>query len=202
MKISFHSSPPRLAMAALLMLGALALPGTASAKPDKKGNSSSHDRKPDKKQDYRRSSRDSRSGSGYDRDSWSGGGYDRDDDRGRTHYHSRPRSSFTLNFGLGYAGRGYYYGPPGESYYYHRPEVRYYRTRELAPREYQGYDYRAMSVGASVQQALARRGYYRGGIDGHIGPYSRQSIALYQADHGLRPTGLITSSLLRSLGLE
>ncbi len=192
MKISFDSSPPRLAMAALLLLGALALPGAASAKPDKKEKSSSHDRKPDKKQDYSRSSRDSRSG----------GGYDRDNDRGRTHYHSRPRSSFTLNFGLGYAGRGYYYGPPGESYYYHRPEVRYYRTRELAPREYQGYDYRVMSVGASVQQALARRGYYRGGIDGQIGPYSRQSIARYQADHGLRPTGLITSSLLRSLGLE
>ena len=59
-----------------------------------------------------------------------------------------------------------------------------------------------MSVGASVQQALARRGYYRGGIDGQIGSYSRQSIARYQADHGLRPTGMITSSLLRSLGLE
>ena len=185
-----------LAMAALLLLGALALPGTASAKPDKKGNSSSHDRKSDKKQDYSRSSHDSRSGGGYDRD------HDRDNDRGRTHYHSRPRSSFTLNFGLGYAGRGYYYGPPGESYYYHRPEVRYYRTRELAPREYRGYDYRVMSVGASVQQALAQRGYYRGGIDGQLGPYSRQSIARYQADHGLRPTGLITSSLLRSLGLE
>ena len=192
MKTSFHSSPPRLAMAALLLLGALALPGAASAKPDKKGNSSSHDRKSYKKQDYSRSSRDSRRG----------GGYDRDNHPGRTYYHSRPRSSFTLNFGHGYAGRGYYYGPPGESYYYHRPEVRYYRTRELAPREYQGYDYREMSVGASVQQALARRGYYRGGIDGQIGSYSRQSIARYQADHGLRPTGMITSSLLRSLGLE
>ncbi len=179
-------------MTALLLLGALALPGAASAKPDKKGQSESRGRKSEKKQDYSRSSHDSRNGSGYDRDY----------DRSRTHYHSRPRSSFTLNFGLGYAGRGYYYGPPGESYYYHRPEVQYYRTRELAPREYQGYDYGAMSVGASVQQALAQRGYYRGGIDGQIGPYSRRSIARYQADHGLRPTGLITSSLLRSLGLE
>jgi len=172
-------------MVALLLLGALALPGAASAKPDKKGNSSSHDRKSSKKQDYSRS----------------GGGYDRDHNHGGTHYHSRPRSSFTLNFGYGYAGQGYYYGPPGESYYYHRSDVRYYRTRELVPLEYQGYDYRVMSVGASVQQELARRGYFRGRIDGQIGPYSRESIARYQADHGLRPTGLISSSLLRSLGL-
>lgn len=119
------------------------------------------------------------------------------DDHDRHSYTSRPRSSFTLSFGTGYAGRGYYYGPPNSSYYYARPEVRYYATREVVPREY----YRTYSVDLSVQRELARRGYYRGYIDGAIGPQSRSAIARYQQDHGLRVTGTITSSLLDSLGL-
>jgi peptidoglycan hydrolase-like protein with peptidoglycan-binding domain len=57
-------------------------------------------------------------------------------------------------------------------------------------------------VGASVQRALVRQGYYRGGIDGQIGPYPQRCIARYQADRGLRPTGMISQDLLRSLGLE
>ena len=122
------------------------------------------------------------------------------DSRARTVYRSQPRSGFTLALGTGYAGRGYYYGPPHSAYYYERPEVRYYATREAAPREYysRGSNY---SAGAAVQQALGRRGYYRGSIDGQIGPQSRRAIARYQADSGLRATGVISSSLLHSLGL-
>lgn len=114
-----------------------------------------------------------------------------------SHYHSYPRSSFTLSFGTGYAGRGYYYGPPNVPYYYSRPEVRYYATRTLVPREY----YRSYSVELSVQRELANRGYYHGYIDGAIGPQSRSAIARYQQDHGLYVTGTINSSLLSSLGL-
>ncbi len=187
MKIPSHFLKTPLAVLALTVLGALALPEPAQAKPDKKGSSSSSRSKYSKARSY-------------DRDHYRD--RDRRPDRARSHYHSRPRTSFSLNFGNGYAGRGYYYGPPGVPYYYQRPEVRYYRTRELAPREYQGSSYRTVSLGASVQQALARRGFYRGPIDGQIGPYSRQAIARYQASRGLRPTGLISSSLLRSLGLQ
>jgi hypothetical protein len=113
-------------------------------------------------------------------------------------YFSRPRSSFAISFGTGYAGRGYYYGPPGAPYYYRAPGVVFYRTRAAIPRYYiERHHY--VSVEVSVQRALARRGYYRGPIDGDIGPRSRRAIASYQADHGLRPTGRIDSSLLRSL---
>src|SRR5204862_5337595 len=61
------------------------------------------------------------------------------DDNARAVYRSHPRSGFTLSFGTGYAGRGYYYGPPHSAYYYERPEVRYYATCDAATREY--YDH-------------------------------------------------------------
>lgn len=123
-------------------------------------------------------------------------------DHDRQYYTSRPRSTFVLSLGTGYAGRGYYYGPPNSPYYYQRPEVSYYATREAAPREYYGNGgYHRNSTDASVQSALARRGYYSGSIDGDIGPQSRRSIARYQRDNGLRSTGYINDSLLRSLGL-
>ena len=187
--------------AASVLLGALALPNASYAKNDKKGKSSNHGKKSGskKKQDRNYSEEDRHSSyRGQENDDHRGHEHDRD----RQHYHSRPRTTFSLNLGTGYAGRGYYYGPPGVPYYYERSDVRYYRTRESAPREYWGPGYSSASVEASVQQALARRGYYRGPIDGQIGPYSRREIARYQDDNGLRPTGLISSSLLRSLGLE
>ena len=126
-------------------------------------------------------------------------------DHDREYYLSRPRSSFAVTFGTGYAGRGYYYGPPGVAYFYERPGVYYYRTREAIPREY-GYrsepGYRSGGVASAVQRALARRGYYFGPIDGDIGPGSRRAIARYQARHGLRQSGEITPSLLHSLGID
>lgn len=122
-----------------------------------------------------------------------------DHHRDRYVYTSRPRSSFSLSFGSGYAGRGYYYGPPGVSYYSRQPGVTYYRSREA----YYGQPaYRGNSVAVEVQRALARRGYYRGSIDGDIGPRSRNAIASYQADRGMRVTGSISSSLLQSLGID
>ena len=126
-------------------------------------------------------------------------------DHGRDYYMSRPRSSFAISLGSGYAGRGYYYGPPSCSYYYQRPGVVYYRSESAIPRSY-GYHsetyYRPSNTAVSVQKALARKGYYYGPIDGDIGSGSRRAIARYQADHGLRPTGDVSSSLLRSLGLD
>jgi len=118
-------------------------------------------------------------------------------------YASHPRSGFTVSLGNGYAGRGYYYGPPDSPYYYQRPDVMYYATRELVPRSYYGHSgYSGNSMGANVQRALASRGYYGGYIDGQIGPQSSQAIARYQQDHGLRVTGSISPGLLGSLGLQ
>lgn len=52
---------------------------------------------------------------------------------------------------------------------------------------------------ADIQQALSRAGYYRGSIDGVIGPGTRRSISAFQADHGLPVTGTPTNSLLGEL---
>ncbi len=186
MKTSLLSYRLPLAALSLVWFGSLALPETTLAKP--------HDKSPPPGQ----SKKDKKGGDNRDRR----GGNDHHDRDRESDYRSRPRSSFTLNLGTGYAGRGYYYGPPGAAYYYQRSDVRYYRTRELAPREYYDPGYRVMPVGVSVQRALARQGYYRGVIDGDIGPYSRRSIARYQSDHGLYPSGNITPALLRSLGLQ
>lgn len=179
MKIPFFPLPRALGTAtlAVVCLASLPLISEAKDKPSR-GNDSKH-------HDSRHNDHD-----------------DRHDDRDRQSYSSRPRSSFTLSLGTGYAGRGYYYGPPNSSYYYQRPEVRYYATREAAPREYYSNEsYRSNSGGAAVQRALARRGYYQGSIDGAIGAQSRRAIARYQQDNGLRVTGDINSSLINSLGL-
>ena len=122
------------------------------------------------------------------------------DDHDRQYYTSRPRSTFVLSLGTGYAGRGYYYGPPDSSYYYQRSDVRYFATREAAPREYYGNE--GYHDNTAVQRELARRGYYNGPLDGSIGPKSSRAISRYQRDNGLRQTGTISQSLLRSLGLQ
>lgn len=54
---------------------------------------------------------------------------------------------------------------------------------------------------ASVQSTLNRRGYDAGPVDGIIGGQTQGAIADYQADRGLRQTGVIDAALLRSLGL-
>jgi peptidoglycan hydrolase-like protein with peptidoglycan-binding domain len=57
-------------------------------------------------------------------------------------------------------------------------------------------------LAADVQVALRKRGYYRGPIDGSIGPASRGGIRAYQANRGLYITGRIDRTLLRSLGID
>ena len=107
-----------------------------------------------------------------------------------------------------------------EYYYDHRPSVavgfpapyRSYYGRSSAViiererpvyYEQRSYDVRPsyyhQSVEIDVQRGLARRGYYRGPIDGDIGPGSRSSIRAFQADHGFAPTGRIDRDLLESL---
>ena len=58
------------------------------------------------------------------------------------------------------------------------------------------------STVANVQSSLAGQGYYNGPIDGIYGPGTRNGIANYQSDNGLRATGRINDPLLQSLGLE
>src|SRR5438477_3907811 len=60
----------------------------------------------------------------------------------------------------------------------------------------------ADSTVASAQQQLAREGYYRGQIDGVLGPATRAAIAQFQTNHGLRVTGALTTDTLGALGLR
>ena len=55
---------------------------------------------------------------------------------------------------------------------------------------------------ANVQAALQQQGYYRGEVDGLIGPLTRGAIADYQRDHGLYTTSTIDQPTLQSLGVS
>jgi len=55
---------------------------------------------------------------------------------------------------------------------------------------------------ANVQSALQQQGYYRGEVDGLIGPLTRGAIADYQRDHGLYETAAIDQPTLQSLGMS
>ncbi len=137
--------------------------------------------------------------------------HDRDDDhdryvyRGRkrhyqTSYYRRvPRSSFSIVFGDGYRGPGYYYGPSDADYFYDAPGVTYYQTISAIPGRQVRAGYRDLD--SQVQIRLARRGYYRGPIDGAFGPMSRRALVSFQRDAGLRPTGSIDRSTINALGL-
>jgi hypothetical protein len=54
----------------------------------------------------------------------------------------------------------------------------------------------------TLQRALASRGYYRGPIDGEIGPGTSRAIVRFQIDRGLSGTGRVDSQLLRMLGIN
>jgi hypothetical protein len=55
------------------------------------------------------------------------------------------------------------------------------------------------STVASAQTQLARQGYYRGEIDGIVGPETRRAIMRYQSDRGLRVTGRLNVDTLHAL---
>ncbi len=126
------------------------------------------------------------------------------DDDARRRFFSYPRTNFVVTLGTGYAGRGYYYGPPNAPYYYEGSGVSYYKTRERVPQQYWRpvvpvSRYPANEI--AVQRALAQRGYYRGPIDGALGKGTKAAIARYQDDKGLAVTGNINVKTLRSLGI-
>jgi len=134
----------------------------------------------------------------------SGGSGHHDDRHDHAHhvYYSHPRSSFTISFGSGYAGRGYYYGPPGAGYFYERPGVVFYGSHYNAPRYNRDWGYSGYDRAYAVQRALYRRGYYRGPIDGDVGPGTRRAIAQFEADNGLPVRGYVNGPLIDALGLR
>jgi len=105
-----------------------------------------------------------------------------------------PNTRFVL-FGGGYYywNGGYWYpaygySPIYSSYAYNEP---IYGYNNLAPGQ----------VIYNVQAALRDQGYYRGSIDGLVGPGTRGALASYQRDHGLVVTEAIDEPTLVTLGL-
>jgi hypothetical protein len=54
---------------------------------------------------------------------------------------------------------------------------------------------------ANVQAALQDMGYYKGEVDGLIGPLTREALTAYQTDNGMTVTAVIDEPTLDSLNL-
>ncbi|HWM25742.1 MAG TPA: peptidoglycan-binding domain-containing protein [Chthoniobacterales bacterium] len=57
-------------------------------------------------------------------------------------------------------------------------------------------------VVADVQSSLQEQGYYRGEVDGLVGPLTQEALAAYQSAQGLEPTAAIDQPTLESLGIS
>jgi Putative peptidoglycan binding domain len=55
---------------------------------------------------------------------------------------------------------------------------------------------------ADVQAELQEMGYYKGEVDGLLGPLTREALTAYQADNGLATTAAIDEPTLDSLGMS
>jgi Ni/Co efflux regulator RcnB len=116
----------------------------------------------------------------------------------RSSYRRGPNISIGIGTGFGYPGYGYGYGDPyGYGYGYGSPYAYGY-----------GYPYRSTTyvsdsgnVVVAVQQRLARFGYYRGAVDGVMGPGTRTAVVRWEARHGMYANGQIDRQLLSSLGI-
>ena len=110
-------------------------------------------------------------------------------------YNNGPSVSF--GFGYPYYGYGYYpYDSYGyDSYPYNYNYGAYYYNEP-------GSTYGNGSIVIQVQTRLARAGYYRGPIDGIMGPGTSYAIRAYERDHGLRMDGTISRQLIRNMGLR
>src|SRR5260221_1175992 len=114
-----------------------------------------------------------------------GRGFDRDD-RFFTDFRF-----FRFGYPYDWYPEHYYYGCPN---YYDYPYD--YSYSDYGP----AYDdWYSRNLAMVVQAELARRGYYRGPINGVIGSGSRRAIREFQAAEGLSITGRIDESLIRAL---
>jgi Putative peptidoglycan binding domain len=108
----------------------------------------------------------------------------------RSHY---PRVEL-IGGGYYYWNNGYWYpawgyNPSNEYYAYDGP---IYVGHRAEPPD---------RVIADVQAELQQMGYYKGEVDGLLGPLTREALTAYQADNGLTATAAIDEPTLDSLGM-
>ncbi len=113
--------------------------------------------------------------------------------RDRGYYSSRYDRFALFAGGYYYFDRGYWYPAYGydNRYSTYRFDEPIYGYNSLDPSQ----------VIVNVQRELRREGYYRGSIDGMIGPMTRTALARYQRDRGLYVTRSIDGPTLAALGL-
>ena len=109
------------------------------------------------------------------------------------------RSRYSNNLSL--IGGGWYFWEAG--YWY--PAWGYDEAAAYYPYDgpiYSGPNARPFDrVVADVQAMLQEEGFYKGEVDGLVGPLTQQAVAAYQATQGLPPTAAIDQPTLESLGL-
>jgi hypothetical protein len=109
------------------------------------------------------------------------------------------RSNYGSNLSL--IGGGWYYWNGG--YWY--PAWGYDSAYSYYPYDgpiYVGQHRRPFDeIVADVQATLQEQGYYRGEVDGLMGPLTRTALADFQRDHGLISTAALDQPTLASLGL-
>jgi len=114
--------------------------------------------------------------------------------RDRGWYHSHYNRIVLIAGGYYYFDNGYWYPAwgyaPGQQYYAYNGPI--YAGREAEPPD---------RVIADVQAELQQMGYYKGEVDGLLGPLTREALAQYQTDKGLYATEAIDEPTLASLGL-
>jgi hypothetical protein len=109
-------------------------------------------------------------------------------------YHSRYPNVTLIAGGYYFFNNGYWYpawgyNPSAQYYAYDGPI--YVGQRAQPPDQ----------VIADVQAVLQEMGYYRGEVDGLLGPLTREALTAYQTDQGLMTTAVIDQPTLDSLGL-
>jgi hypothetical protein len=109
-------------------------------------------------------------------------------------YHSHYNRVELIGGGYYFWNAGYWYpawgyNPSAEYYAYDGP---IYVGQRAEPPD---------KVIADVQAVLQEMGYYRGEVDGLLGPLTREALTAYQTDNGLTTTAAIDQPTLDSLGM-
>jgi hypothetical protein len=118
---------------------------------------------------------------------WSGNG----NGNGNWHRHHRHHRNNFVFIG------GFY--PYSWYYPYGYNDYGYYSSAQTVYDGAASYD--DGSLVAQLQSRLAGRGYYRGAVDGVMGPQTRRAIRAFERANGLPVDGLIDDQLLSTMGL-
>ncbi|MFZ1218491.1 MAG: peptidoglycan-binding protein [Chthoniobacterales bacterium] len=110
-------------------------------------------------------------------------------------YHSHYQRVELVAGGYYYFNNGYWYPAWGydSGHEYYAYDAPIYSGKHAEPPD---------KVIADVQAALQEMGYYKGEVDGLIGPLTREALTGYQRDNGITVTAVIDEPTLDALGMS